>query len=305
MEWLLSHVHILKKLMIMKRRSFIKSGASVAGTLLLNAFPYHLFASEKRKYAADRMILGDTGIEVSRLAMGTGTNGFANSSNQKRKLGLQGLTNLLRTGYDNGVNFWESADQYGTHPHLKEALKKVDREKVVLLTKTHAQTADQMKKDLDRYRKEIGTDYIDIVLLHALTDPQWNINRSGAMEYLAEAREKGIIKAHGVSCHSLGALQTAANEPWVQVDLARINPTGVRMDADVPVVVSVLREMKSKGKGIIGMKIFGGGALRTKTDEMLQYALAQDYLDSFTIGAESIDEFNDLTKKIPTASTRG
>ncbi|MFW6289669.1 MAG: aldo/keto reductase [Mariniphaga sp.] len=289
----------------MKRRHFIKTGASVAGTLLLEAFPYHLFASENKKYASDRVILGDTGIEVSRLAMGTGTNGFGNSSNQKRQLGLKGLTNLLRTGYDNGVYFWESADQYGTHPHLKEALKKVDRENVVLLTKTHAKTADQMKKDLDRYRKEIGTDYIDIVLLHALTNPQWNTNRKGAMEYLSEAREKGIIKAHGVSCHSLGALQTAANESWVQVDLARMNPMGVRMDADVPTVMNVLKDMKSKGKGVIGMKIFGGGQLRDKTDEMLQYALAQDYLDCFTIGAESIDEFKDLTKKIPAASTRG
>ena len=289
----------------MKRRYFIKTGIAAAGTLLWDVFPYNAFASENKKYAWDRVILGNTGIEVSRLAMGTGTNGFANSSNQKRKLGLKGLTNLLRTGYDNGVFFWESADQYGTHPHLKEALKKVDRGKVVLLTKTHATTADQMKQDLDRYRNEIGTDYIDIVLLHALTDPEWNTNRTGAMEYLARAREDGIIRAHGVSCHSLGALQTAANEPWVQVDLARMNPAGVRMDADVPAVVKVLKDMKSKGKGIIGMKIFGGGALRDKTDEMLQYALAQDYLDCFTIGAENISEFNELTKKIPTASVRG
>lgn len=289
----------------MKRRYFIKSGLAAAGTLMLDAFPYHAFASDSKKYAWDKVILGDTGIEVSRLAMGTGTNGFGNSSNQKRKLGLKGLTNLLRTGYDNGVFFWESADQYGTHPHLNEALKKVDREKVVLLTKTHAKTADQMKKDLDRYRKEIGTDYIDIVLLHALTNPEWNTNRTGAMEYLSRAREDGIIRAHGVSCHSLGALQTAANEPWVQVDLARMNPAGARMDADVPTVVKVLKDMKSKGKGVIGMKIFGGGSLRDKTDEMLQYALAQDYLDCFTIGSENIDEFKDLTKKIPAASVRG
>lgn len=289
----------------MKRRYFIKSGLAAAGTLLLDAFPYHAFASDSKKYAWDKVVLGDTGIEVSRLAMGTGTNGFGNSSNQKRKLGLKGLTNLLRTGYDNGVFFWESADQYGTHPHLNEALKKVDRDKVVLLTKTHAKTADQMKKDLDRYRKEIGTDYIDIVLLHALTNPDWNTNRTGAMDYLSRAREDGIIRAHGVSCHSLGALQTAANEPWVQVDLARMNPAGVRMDADVPTVVKILKDMKSKGKGVIGMKIFGGGSLRDKTDEMLQYALAQDYLDCFTIGSENIDEFKDLTKKIPAASVRG
>ncbi|SHJ06872.1 Aldo/keto reductase family protein [Tangfeifania diversioriginum] len=289
----------------MKRRHFIKAGAAAAGTLLFDAFPYHAFAGTTKKFASDKVILGDTGIEVSRLAMGTGTNGYANSSNQKRKLGLKGLTNLLRTGYDEGVFFWESADQYGTHPHLKEALKAVDREKVVLLTKTHARTEKEMKADLDRFRKEMGTDYIDMVLLHALTNPRWNENRKGAMEYLSRAREDGIIRAHGVSCHSLGALQTAADEPWVQVDLARMNPAGVRMDAEVPTVVKVLQNMKAKGKGVIGMKILGGGQLRGKVDEALQYALAQEYLDSFTIGSESIDEFQELTRKIPAASVRG
>ncbi|MFW5831732.1 MAG: aldo/keto reductase, partial [Prolixibacteraceae bacterium] len=258
-----------------------------------------------KKYASDTIALGKTGINVSRLAMGTGTRGFGNSSNQTRKLGLKGLANLLRTAYDEGVYFWESADQYGTHPHMKEALKGVDREKVVLLTKTHAKTEAEMKADLDRYRREIGTDYIEIVLLHALTNPQWNENRKGAMEYLARAREDGIIKAHGVSCHSLGALKTAADEPWVQVDLARMNPAGVRMDDKVPVVSGVLKKMKDQGKGVIGMKILGAGHLSNKVDEALQYALAQDYMDCFTIGSESIGQFKDLTKKIPASSVRG
>lgn len=289
----------------MKRRHFIKAGAAAAGTLLFEAFPYHAFAGTTKKYASDRVLLGNTGIEVSRLAMGTGTSGFGGSSNQSRKLGLKGLSNLLRTGFDNGVFFWESADQYGTHPHFKEALKGVDRDKVVLLTKTHARTADEMKADLDRYRKEMGTDQIEIVLLHALTNPDWNKNRRGAMDYLERAREDGIIKAHGVSCHSLGALQTAANEPWVQVDLARMNPAGVRMDAEVPVVLKILQDMKAKGKGIIGMKILGAGHFRNKVDEALQYALAQVYMDCFTIGSENIDEFKDLTKRIPAASIRG
>jgi predicted aldo/keto reductase-like oxidoreductase len=289
----------------MKRRHFLKSGSAVAGTLLFNAFPYHAFAGTQKKYAWDKVKLGETGIEVSRLAMGTGTSGFNNSSNQSRKLGLQGLSNLLRTAYDSGVFFWETADQYGTHAHIKEALKGVDREKTVLLTKTHARTEKEMKADLDRFRLEMGADYIDIILLHALTNPKWNENRKGAMEYLARAKEDGIIKAHGVSCHSLGALETAADEPWVQVDLARMNPAGLIMDDDVPTVVKVLKKMKANGKAIIGMKILGAGRLRNKVDEALQYALAQEYMDCFTIGSESINEFSDLTKRIPASSVRG
>ena len=287
----------------MKRRRFIKSGSAVATTLLLDSFTLQAFAFGSKKFASDRIVLGDTGIEVSRLAMGTGTNGFGNSSNQKRNLGLKGLANLLRLGYDNGVFFWESADQYGTHEHLNEALQGVEREKVVILTKTHARTAFQMKQELDRYRKELDTDFIDILLLHALSDPYWNKTHAGAMDFLSRAREDGLIRAHGVSCHSLGALKTAVEEPWVQVNLARMNPSGVRMDAEVHVVAEILKEMKAKGKGVIGMKIFGGGMLRDRKDEMLQYALAQDYLDCFTIGTESTEEFVDIIRKIPELST--
>jgi len=244
-------------------------------------------------------------VEVSRLAMGTGTSGVGGSSNQTRKLGLRGLADLLRAAYDQGVTFWDAADQYGTHPHLKEALKGVPREKVVILTKTHASTEKEMRADLDRFRRELGTDYIDIVLLHSMTDAQWNVVKRGAMNVLAEARERKLIRTHGVSCHTLGALKTAAQEPWVQVDLARLNPAQVAMDADPQTVISVLREMKAAGKGIIGMKILGAGRLRARIDESLQFALASGVLDCFTIGSESRAEFEDLLRKIPAASVRG
>jgi predicted aldo/keto reductase-like oxidoreductase len=138
-----------------------------------------------------------------------------------------------------------------------------------------------------------------------MMDVDWNKRRRGAMDVLAEARERKIVRTHGVSCHSLEALKTAAREPWVQVDLARLNPAQVAMDAPVPTVVSVLKEMKAAGKGIIGMKILGAGRLRNRVDECLQYALAQDVLDCFTIGSESRAEFEDLLQKIPAASVRG
>ena len=79
-----------------------------------------------------------------------------------------------------GINFWETADQYGSHPHVGEALKKVEREEVVILTKTNSKTYKDVKKDLDRFRIELGTDYLDIILLHAVTDPEWNQNMKGA-----------------------------------------------------------------------------------------------------------------------------
>ena len=256
-----------------------------------------------RKSAADLVTLGATGITVSRLALGTGTHGFGHSSDQTR-LGADGLVGVLRHGLDRGLNFWETADQYGAHAHLKRGLGEVGRSKIVLLTKTHAKTAAEAEADLMRFLRELGTDHIDIVLLHNMQSASWVNERAGAMDYLERAKRKGLIRAHGVSCHTLEALKTAAATDWVQVDLARINPAGIAMDAPPDVVVPILREMKAKGKGIIGMKILGAGRLRDRADECLQFALALDCVDVFTIGAESRGELQDLVTKIPNASVR-
>lgn len=284
----------------MQRRTFLKSGA-----LSLSAFPYHLYAGETKKFATDVIELGPRKVKVSRLAMGSGTNGSGGSSNQTRKLGMRGLGDLFRTAYDNGVFFWDSADQYGTHPHVKEGLKGIPREKVTILSKTHASTEAEMRADIDRFRRELGTDYIDILLLHCMMDDDWTERKKGAMNVINELQEKGIVRTKGTSCHTLGALKAAAASDWVEVDLARINPAQVAMDADPKTVLSVLHQMKQSGKGVIGMKILGAGRLRNKADECLQFALAQSEVDCFTIGSESVAEFKDLTQKIPAASVRG
>jgi aryl-alcohol dehydrogenase-like predicted oxidoreductase len=286
----------------MKRRTFIRN--TLAGSALLTAFPYEALALEEKLYPHDRVKLGNTGIEMSRMAMGTGTNGFGGASNQTRQLGIKGVSDMLRAAKDDGINFWETADQYGSHPHVGEALKKVKREEVVILTKTNSKTYEDVKKDLDRFRLELGTDYLDIILLHAVTDPQWNQNMKGAMEALAEAKEEGILRAHGISCHSLGALETAADEPWVEVDLARFNPGGARMDADVPTVQEVLTRMKENGKAIIAMKVYGCGELLHMKDECLQFQTGSGLADAFTMGFESIEQLKDIQTRLPEASVR-
>ena len=287
----------------MNRRKFIQTTAGVG--VSLNNFPHHLYAAGTRKLASDRVKLGPMKVELSRLAMGTGTNGSGGSSNQTKKLGISGMADLFQAAYDNGVTFFDTADQYGSHPHVREALKRVPREKITLLSKTHASTEKEMRADLDRFRRELNTDFIDILLLHCMTDGNWPDKKKGAMNVISEAREKGIVRTHGTSNHTLEALKASAASDWVQVDLARFNPAGIAMDASPDVVYPVLKEMKAKGKGIIGMKILGAGRLRDKADEALQFALAQDVLDCFTIGSESRSEMQDLLKKIPAASVRG
>jgi aryl-alcohol dehydrogenase-like predicted oxidoreductase len=209
---------------------------------------------------------------------------------------------LLLNGYDQGLRFFDAADAYGSHPHVAEALKQLPRDKVTILTKTFSRDPKSARADLDRFRRELGTDYLDVCLMHCLTEGDWTERYKGVMDVLSEAKQKGIIRAHGCSCHSIDALRTAAKSPWVEVDLARINPAGLHMDDDPKTVVDVLREMRAAGKGIVGMKILGQGELRARPDEALKYALSVGVLDAFTIGAESKAEQQDLIRRIGIAA---
>jgi aryl-alcohol dehydrogenase-like predicted oxidoreductase len=266
----------------------------------LASLPSSLPSLNQKFSATDTVTIGQTGIKTSRLAMGTGTVGSGHHSNQTA-LGIDGLSRLLQNGYDNGLRFFDAADSYGSHPHVAEALKHVDRSKVTLLTKSWARSASEMNADLDRFRRELGTDHLDIVLMHCVTEGDWTTRYRGAMDALSEAKQKGVIRAHGCSCHTIEALRAAAKSPWVEVDLARVNPIGSHMDAEPEVVVSVLREMRSAGKGVVGMKILGQGDMRNRQNEALNYALGLGVLDAFTIGAESINEQTDLMKRIAAA----
>lgn len=290
----------------MKRREFIRTtamglGAAWLGGRTLSEAVWALPGLPQKFSATDTVVLGQTGIKTSRLAMGTGTVGVGGHSHQTA-LGLKGLSGLLLNGYDNGLRFFDAADSYGSHPHVAEALKQLPRDKVVILTKTWARDPKSARADLERFRRELGVDYIDICLMHCLTEGDWTERYRGVMDVLEEAKQKGAIRAHGCSCHSIEALRAAAKSPWVEVDLARINPIGSHMDADPDTVVSVLKEMKARGKGIIGMKILGQGDLRNRQDEAIRYALSLGVLDAFTIGAESKAEQMDLIQRIGRAA---
>src|SRR5713101_2661774 len=242
----------------MKRREFLTTAAYGAGaTWLTSKMTGRALAMPeltKKVSASDTVVLGNTAIRTSRLAMGTGTVGVGHHSHQTA-LGIKGLSEMLLNGYDHGLRFFDAADSYGSHPHVAEALKHVQRDKVTVLTKSWARDPAGMRADLDRFRKELGTDYMDVFLMHCLTEGDWTERYKGVMEVLSEAKQKGVIRAHGCSCHSIEALRAAAKSPWVEVDLVRLNPIGSHMDADPDTVVSVLREMRAAGKGIVGMKI--------------------------------------------------
>lgn len=280
----------------MNRREFLAGAAAGIGAAYLKP---SAFASTPTKFSAnDTVVLGRTGIRTSRLAMGTGTIGGGGSSNQTR---TGSLPHLLLNGYDNGLRFFDTADSYGSHPDVAEALKQIPRDKVVVMTKCDDRDPKRAQADLYRYLKELKTDYIDICLIHCVTEGDWTTRYRGVMDVFSEAKEKGIIRSHGVSCHTLEALQAAAASPWVEVDLVRLNPIGAHMDAQPAVVIDVIKQMRAQGKGIVGMKILGQGAMRARQDEALRFALHSGVLDAFTIGAENTNEQADLMRRIAVA----
>jgi aryl-alcohol dehydrogenase-like predicted oxidoreductase len=290
----------------MLRREFLRKTATGMGAAWLSSTTslasVLAFDTPARKFNAhDEVTLGKTGIRTSRLAMGTGTIGFGGASNQTR-LGMSPFARLLVNGYnENGLTFFDTADSYGSHPYVATALKQLPRDKVVVMTKTDNRDPSGVRRDLDRFRRELGVDYIDIVLIHCVTEPDWTTRYRGVMDNLSEAKHQGIIRAHGVSCHSLTALRAAAASPWVEVDLVRLNPIGSHMDADPDTVIKIIKQMRADGKGIIGMKILGQGDMSNRPSEAIRYALNSGVLDAFTIGAESQTEQNDLTQRIAAA----
>ena len=291
----------------MQRRDFLAKSAQAVGATFLsraataNAAWLSADPLPVKLKASDEIVLGHTGIRTSRLAMGTGSIGWHGASNQTR-MGMDAFVKLALNGYhENGIRFFDSADGYGSHPYIAQTLKQLPREKVTILTKTDNRTAAGARADVDRFRKELGVDMIDIILIHVVTEADWNTRYRGVMDVLSEAKQKGIIRAHGVSCHSIQALRAAAADPWVEVDLARLNPIGRYMDADPPTVISVLKQMKDQGKGVIGMKIMGQGDLRDKPGEAIRFAMGSGVLDAITVGAETVEEQNSLAMHIAAA----
>lgn len=263
-----------------------------------------------------QITLGDTGIKMSRLGQGTGVHGGNRQSDQTR-MGFQDIVSLFHHAYDRGLRFFDLADLYGTHIYFREALRTIPRDEVAILTKvwwrydgpeentSDKERAQDTRATLERFRHELTTDYLDIVLLHCLMDGGWRGKMNPYMDVLNEEKEKGRVKAVGVSCHDFAALKAAAAEPWVDVILARINPKGVLMDASPDEVITVLRQAKANGKAIIGMKVFGEGKLSDQREECMKFAQGHDFMDAMTIGfekPEQIDEVLRLMAKYPSTA---
>lgn len=290
----------MKKL---SRRSFIRSGlAGFAGLTVLGKGSFNI--DLKPEVTVDKVKLGDSGLNVSRVALGTGSVGGNKASNQTR-LGMDMFADMVHHAYDRGITFFDMADSYGSHPFVGHAIKNLPRENITLLTKiwTHEDGSDRnapVTESIDRFREEMGTDYIDIVLMHCLMQPGWSKNRTHYMDGLLKAKQDGVIRAVGVSCHNWEAMVEAVDNPWVDVIMARINPFQTNMDNTPDVVSELLGKAKQKGIGVIGMKIFGEGKNVTdpEREQSIKFALTKGNTHCMTIGMESIAHVNDAVERV-------
>ena len=286
------------------RREFLAQSAVTAAALAASsAAGATTPRSALPKTPTDKVALGKSGVTVSLVGMGTGTVGSESSSNQVRQ-GVASFTRIVRHCIDQGVCFFDVADQYGSHTFLREALKGVPRDKYVIQTKTHARDERIAKSHIERFRLELGIDYIDILLLHCMTNKNWPAEHTGAMEYLHKAKDQGLIRAHGCSNHGMDPLRTSARHAFNEVVLARINPEGLLMDDKSPdEVASELQEMHDRGAGVVGMKILGEGHINTpdRVDQSLRYVLGLGTVNAFVVGFESTDQVDDLLKRTAAA----
>lgn len=297
---------------MLNRREFI--GAIIAGTSAIPARAFlrdsqptkdvHLDADLKIdrsiKSPVDKVSLGKSGIQVSLVGIGTGSGGWARQSNQTR-LGQEEFTRQIRHAFDHGITFFDLADQYGSHPFFNKAMKDVPRKDFVIQTKSTSREPKQAKADIDRFLVELNTDYIDSLIIHNVTDADWTTRYQDVMGVFEDAKKAGKIRAHGVTCHSFEALQAAEASSWVQINQVRWNQRESHMDADVETARALFKKMRSKGQGMIGMKVVGQGSLvqgykALTPEDCFRFQVESGVVDAFVIGVEKIAHIDQLLR---------
>lgn len=226
------------------------------------------------------------GIKVPRLCIGQDWKGDFDV-----KLGKK----ILVEAYKKGYNFWDAADNYNTHCHIRAALEEVPRKKAVITTKISSQTYEQAKKDVEKCLIELGTDYIDILLLHGIDSVGEFKECKGAWRCLKKSKKEGVIKAIGVSTHTPVVVDFLSNIDC-DVILTTMNKIGHSVYGDLDKQVKAVRKAVKNGKGLLGMKVLGEGDPKLLEDvfSSIKYAASLPF-HSLLIGIRSLD---DLRKDI-------
>jgi predicted aldo/keto reductase-like oxidoreductase len=295
------------------RRQFLEhsAAAAAAGALALapTAFGASATATPVRRTATDQVTLGGTGLKLSRLGFGTGSA----SGHVQVELGHEKFNSLIHYAYDQGITFFDTSQTYATFTWMAEALKGIPREKYFLQSKIPGQP-EQILDVIDHHRKVFNTDYVDSMLIHCMIKENWTDSWKRIMDGFNEAHDRKWIMSKGTSCHSLPALRAAVETDWTQVHLVRVNPQGKHTDGveqevwnlsdhDITPVLAELKNMKAKGRGVIGMKICGNGEFVKAEDreKSIRFAMARPEIDAVVIGFKNPAEIDEAIRRINSA----
>ena len=286
------------------RRQFIRISTAAASAALMPALAQ---AAAPKRTATDIVALGKTGLKISRLGFGAGSN----SGNVQRNLGQEAFNKLVRYAYDRGITYIDCAKSYKTFDWIADAIKGLPREKLFLQSKIGGKPEDVLA-EIDRHRKVFNTDYIDSMLIHCMVKTGWTDDWKRSMDAYDEAKSRKWIRAKGVSCHSLPALQAGVASDWTEVHLVRINPQGHVMDTPeetvgatsdatrVGPVMAEIKKMHAKGHGVIGMKLVGNGDFTNAEDreKAMRFAMAQPEIHAVVIGFKNTAEIDEAIERV-------
>jgi aryl-alcohol dehydrogenase-like predicted oxidoreductase len=283
------------------RREFLKTGLA-AGTL---AFAGSLSLGATRQKATDWITLGKSGVNVTRLAFGTGSI----SGLVQRDLGQEGFTKLVRYAYDRGIRFFETAESYGDmHRMLGVALQGIPRENYRLMSKVTTVPGVDPQQKFDELRKLANTEYFDIMLLHWQHTATWPVDTAKWQDGILEAQSKKAIVSHGASVHGLPALRQVPGNKWLDVAMIRVNHKGTRMDAEdynssglgnVPEVVTHVKQVRKEGVGVISMKLVGEGTFnREDRRAAMRFAFQNAGVDCVTVGYKNNAEIDEAIENL-------
>jgi len=295
---------------VITRREFIKGTAALAGVTLLSSCTTGPLAKGQKPTAVDQVPLGKTGLKLSRLGFGTGSRG----GSIQRALGANEFNRLIRYAYDQGITYIDTSESYRIHTMVREAIRGLPREKLFIQSKMPG-LPEKPLEALDRYREELGVDYIDSLLVHCAVRADWDEGRKRLLDAFEEAKAGNIIRAHGVSCHTLPALTKAARLDWVDVNLVRINPQGAHIDTTVeqwdaesnashlPAVLEQIKVMRQNRHGVIGMKIIGNGDFTQpeEREKSIRFTMQSGLVDAVVIGFKSTAEIDEAILRINSA----
>jgi aryl-alcohol dehydrogenase-like predicted oxidoreductase len=250
--------------------------------------------------------LSGTGLKVSKLGFGT-----AYIGDPSLDISPEEGARVLVESFKLGINFWDTSDDYGSHPHVASALKCVPRREVVISTKTSARSGEEAEKNLRNSLRELDTDYLDIFLLHAV-EASWVRGCHQVMKELNGLKTTGIVKAIGLSTHSVTVVREASRFKELDVlmticckaEQAIVNEFREHIpleDGSIEEMFNAIKLAHSERKGVVAMKVLGSSAppLVRNYQSSIKSIAQLDFVDAMVIGMRNLDEVEKNAKAIP------